>query len=92
MKYSLELVINLPRDRLVELFDNQENVKKWQPDLVTFEHKSGEAGKVGAESRLVYRMGKGEQEMIETIVARNLPEEFSATYEADGVWNKLNSA
>jgi len=32
-------------------------------------------------------MGKREIEMIETITVRNLPEEFSATYEAKGVFN-----
>ena len=28
-----------------------------------------------------------EVEMIETIVVRDLPDEFTATYEASGVWN-----
>ena len=32
-------------------------------------------------------MGKREVEMIETITVRNLPDEFSGTYEAKGVFN-----
>jgi hypothetical protein len=32
-------------------------------------------------------MGKREIEMIETITVRNLPQEFSGTYEAKGVFN-----
>jgi len=27
--------------------------------------------------------------MVETIVTRNLPDEFTGTYEAKGVWNKV---
>ncbi len=29
--------------------------------------------------------------MIETINVRNLPDEFTGTYEAKGVWNKVSS-
>jgi hypothetical protein len=36
-------------------------------------------------------MGKREIEMIETIIHRNLPDEFSGTYEAKGVYNKINN-
>ena len=36
-------------------------------------------------------MGKREIEMIETITVRNLPEEFSATYETKGVYNTVKN-
>ena len=42
---------------------------------------------VGAKSVLKFKMGKRIIEMIETITVRNLPEEFSGTYEAKGVFN-----
>ena len=29
--------------------------------------------------------------MIETVLAKNLPEEFSGTYEAKGVWNRVDN-
>ena len=41
----------------------------------------------GAKTNLVYDMGKRRTEMIETITVRNLPDEFSATYDAKGVHN-----
>ncbi len=87
MKYTTTIDIDLPRERVIELFDNPDNMPKWQPELVHFEHISGERGRKGARSRLRYQMGNREVEMIETITARNLPEEFSGTYEAKGVWN-----
>lgn len=91
MRYLQELVIALPRERVVELFDDAENLKKWQPDLLSFEHLSGDPGQVGAQSKLLYRMGKREIEMIETITLRDLPDAFNGTYEAKGVWNSVEN-
>lgn len=87
MKYTITTTIDLPRNKVIELFDNPDNLPKWQPELQSFEHISGEPGKPGAKSKLKYKMGKREVEMIETITVRNLPEEFSGTYEAKGVLN-----
>jgi uncharacterized membrane protein len=87
MKYTSEIEINKPVDKVVELFDNIDNMSKWMEGLQSFEHLSGTPGQVGARSRLKYKMGKREIEMIETITVRNLPHEFSGTYEAQGVHN-----
>lgn len=87
MKYNLEIEINLPRKTVIELFDNVENLAKWMDGLQSFEHLSGEAGQVGAKSKLVFKMGKRDIEMIETVTVRNLPEEYSGTYDANGVHN-----
>ena len=89
MKYTLEIDLDVPRDRVIELFDSRENLQKWQPDLIHFDHVSGEAGQVGARSRLQYTAGKRQVEMIETITGKNLPDEVRGTYEAKGVWNEF---
>lgn len=87
MRYKTEVTINLPRERVIELFDSFENLKKWQDGLVSYEPISGEPGTPGARTRLLYDMGRRRMQMIETIIARDLPEEFSATYDASGVHN-----
>ena len=87
MKYTTEIEIEKPIDRVIELFDNPDNLKKWMEGLQSFEHISGTPGEPGAKSRLFFKMGKREVEMIETLSVRNLPDEFSATYEAKGVFN-----
>ena len=87
MKYTEEITIDLPRERVIELFDSPDNLKKWQDGLQSFELVSGEAGKPGAKSRLLYDMNGRKVEMIETITARDLPDVFSGTYEAKGVWS-----
>jgi uncharacterized membrane protein len=87
MKYTNEVVINKPIEKVVELFDNPDNMSKWMEGLLSFEPLSGKPGQPGAKSRLKFKMGRREIEMIETVVIRNLPDEFTGTYEAKGVYN-----
>jgi carbon monoxide dehydrogenase subunit G len=87
MKYTSEIEINKPVDEVIKLFDNSDNMGKWMEGLQSFEHISGNPGQVGAKSRLKFKMGKRVMEMTETITVRNLPDEFSGTYEANGTYN-----
>lgn len=91
MKYINKVVVKLPLAKVIELFDSEENLFKWQPELISFEHISGKKGEVGAKSRLTYKMGKREIKMIETITVKNLPDEFSGTYEGKGIWNEVKN-
>lgn len=87
MQYTTEIDIDLPIQKVVALFENPELMPKWQKGFVSMEHLSGTPGQVGAKSKLKYVMGKREIEMVETITVRNLPHEFSGTYDAAGVHN-----
>lgn len=89
MKYRTYVEINLPIEEVIQLFDNPDNMKHWQPELISFEPISGDPGQAGAKSRLTYQMGKRKVEMIETITERRLPDHFSGTYEASGVYNQV---
>jgi len=91
MKYSAEVEINLPLQEVVRLFDNPENLKYWQPELVSFEPLRGTPGHPGAKSKLKYKKGGKELEMTEIITKRNLPDEFSGTYKVKGVLNLVNN-
>jgi len=85
MKYTSEIEINSPVDRVIELFDNPNNMDKWMKRLQSFEPISGKPGEVGAKSRLKFKMGNREIEMIETVTVRNLPDEFSGTFETRSI-------
>ncbi|MEQ8906850.1 SRPBCC family protein [Ekhidna sp.] len=91
MKYKEEIIIRQSRGRVIELFDNPENMKEWQPDLVSFKQMSGMAGYEGAKSKLIYKIGKREVEMIETVTKRDLPDEFAGSYETKGVLNTVRN-
>ena len=85
MKYSNEIVVDLPLAEFMEKFDNAENMKHWQTGLMSIEHLSGDPGMVGAKMKLKYQMEKKVVELIETVTHRNLPHEFHGTYSMDGM-------
>ena len=87
MKYTDEIEINQPINKVVELFDNEDNLFKWMNGLQSIEHLEGNPGEKGSTTKMLFKEGKREIEMIETIIENNLPEEFIATYEAKGVYN-----
>lgn len=91
MRYQLEIEITAPRERVLELFLDHNNLKKWQPELVSFERTQGDGRSVGSQSKQIHKMGNKEIEMIETITVYEYPDRFSATYETDGVWNLVET-
>ena len=91
MKFHIELIVDISLNKLIELFENPENLKKWQPNVISFNHVSGEMGQVGAISQIHYNMIVKKIVMKETILKRNLPEEFVLFYESDGVSNTVTN-
>lgn len=87
MRYSQRIVINQSRAKVVALFGDHSKLKQWQAGLQTVNHLSGEAGKEGAKTKLFYQRDDQELEMIETITKRNIPEEYHAVYETNGLVN-----
>lgn len=91
MRYSEEIEIELPRERVIELFDDPESLHRWQEGLTHFELESGSPGQPGARTRLVYDTRGRRFELIETITVRDLPERFEGTYETPGMWNEVRN-
>lgn len=80
MKFKCQVDIDLPREKVIELFDSVENMKHWQDGFISFEHLSGTQGEVGSKARIMYNMNGREMELIETVTVKNFPDEFSGTY------------
>ncbi len=91
MKFNCTVQINLPINKVIELFDDVDNLDKWQDGFVSFEHLSGTPGTPGAKSKMVYKIGKRDMELIETIVVKNLPTEFTGIYEAKTMTNTMKN-
>ncbi|MDT0608303.1 SRPBCC family protein [Croceitalea rosinachiae] len=87
MKYTTEITIDLPRKEFIKKLDNAENMKHWMRGLLGYQVLSGELGQEGARMNMKFKRGKGEMEMVETIITRNFPDEFHATYDTKGVHN-----
>ncbi|MGB0166060.1 MAG: SRPBCC family protein [Luteibaculum sp.] len=87
MKYTQQIEINLPREQVVQLIQDPDNLKHWQRGFIALEHSSGNPGEKGATSVLKYQMGKRRIEMTEEILDVNWPEKFDVLYEARQVKN-----
>ena len=90
MKFTLELTINKPRTEVWTVFDNPENMSKWQPSLTKVELLSGIQGQPGAVSKLTYEEGR-EFSLIEKVVARAEPGLYEVVYENEYTDNPMKN-
>ena len=88
MKYSKEILIDLPREEVIAKMENPNNFKHWQKGFISYKHLSGDPGHEDARSKLKFKMGTREIEMIETIEKNSLPNKLFVTYDAKGVFNR----
>ena len=91
MKFTCSITINLPRKQVVELWQNPENLKYWQDGFIDFKHLEGEAGQLGAVSRMRYKIRNRDLELIETIQHMNLPDEMIGLYESKPTTNIMRN-
>ncbi len=87
MKYTTEITVDVPRDEFIKKMDNPDNMRHWQRGLTDYKTISGPPGEEGSKMELQYLMGKRNMVLIETIIKRNFPHEFHATYDTKGVHN-----
>lgn len=91
MKFHIEIVVDISFAKLLELFENPDNLKRWQPNVISFTPLSGEIGQVGATAEIRYDMVVKKIVMKETILKRNIPDEFVLRYDSDGVSNTVTN-
>ncbi len=91
MRIQTETVINVPRDRVIELFEDFENLQHWQEGLISYEHLSDEVGQPGSQTRFLYKMGKNYVEMTFTVLKRDIPDELAGVYDSPGVHNVIHN-
>lgn len=82
MKHHTEIVINASRAHVWSVFDDTDNLSKWQPTLESFEHVSGEPGQPGAVSQLTYNENGRKVVLTESINERREPAFLAGIYES----------
>lgn len=80
MKFTCTIEIHKPKSLAAELFADPKYLKEYQDTFISKELLSGKAGEDGAVSKMLYKMGKGEMELTETIIENKLPDSFYAEY------------
>jgi uncharacterized membrane protein len=81
MKYTCSIEINLPIEKVLELWSDEKYFHEWQEGFKSIELISGKAGEEGAESNILIEQGSRKIELRETITVNNLPDEKTALYE-----------
>ena len=80
MQFVCFVDIDLSVEKVVELYDNTENLKEWQDGFLRIQQISGLPGQPVAKARLFFKQGKNELELVETIIVKDLPTEMIAEY------------
>lgn len=83
MKLRTEVIIDADRRTVWRLFDNPDNMPRWQPTLKSFKRVEGEAGQPGAVSELIYDENGREIRMIECVTERREPDFMAGSYASD---------
>ena len=74
MKHKGSIVINQSLHKVAELFADPKNLKEYQDGFIRKELVSGTQGEFGAVSKMYYKHGKHEMELVETITKNELPD------------------
>lgn len=91
MKFTCTVNINLPREKVVELWNNPDHFDKWQDTFLRSELVSGVSRTEGAITKLYLSQGKSEMLLTETILKNELPDSFKGLYEHEHMVNTMTS-
>ncbi|TYA59134.1 SRPBCC family protein [Formosa maritima] len=80
MKFTCTIEIYKPKDKVAELFVNPKYLKEYQDGFISKELLEGTEGHNEAKSKMIYKMGKNQMVITETILENNLPDSFFANY------------
>jgi len=80
LNFTVEVDINKPRDRVVASM-HPDNLPEWFPGFIEMKHLSGPLWEQGSKYELNFRVGHVMCKVIETFIARQMPESFSCTFE-----------
>ncbi|HLP19587.1 MAG TPA: SRPBCC family protein [Chitinophagales bacterium] len=80
MKYTTEIKINAPIEKVAELIGDHNMMKNWMKELITHETVSGTPRKEGAKTKLRLNLGGG-VDVLETLIKIDFPNFFVTKYE-----------
>ncbi len=89
MYFECSIDINMPIDQVVKAWKDDDLKPSWQDGFLGMQIISGERYEVGGQSRIFYKHGKSEMELIETVLENNLPYLFKGLYEHEHMDNYM---
>ena len=75
MKYQAEIEIDLPREKVIDLYTNKSLLPQWHPSIQEMKLVSGKAGEANAKYKICMMMDGQIIEFESTITKNELPDE-----------------
>lgn len=91
MEFKNTIKINAPQEFVSSYIRRTEYFNQWQDDFQSATLLSGVKDQQGAKTKLTYKFGKSDMELVETIRENNLPHYFEALYEHKHMDNTMLS-
>ncbi|MFD2552611.1 SRPBCC family protein [Bizionia sediminis] len=85
MTYTLETTIHVSLETFMKKFNNPENLKHWQRNIVAYDFITGVYGQTGSKMRLHYRINDKDFYFIQTMSHVSLPHELDMSFQNEGV-------
>lgn len=81
MKFTCTVDINLPMNRVLELWLDESNNHAWQDGFKSKELIEGNQDEIGSKYRIILEQGNRKMELIETLLSNDLPKERKSLVE-----------
>lgn len=91
MELRNQIIIKAPKEFVASYIRRSEHFDKWQDDFISATLLNGNINQVNTQTRLQYKFGKSDMELIETVRDNNLPHSFEALYEHKHMDNTMLS-
>lgn len=91
MKFTCQVEINLPKEKVVALWKDTNNLQHWQDGFERYEHISGTPNKTGSKGILYYNNKGRPMELEEIVIEGNLPHVFEGEYIHQHMTNRMRS-
>ncbi len=85
MKYTSEIIIDLPIEKVVSVFNNQDYMFEWMEGLKKVTPLTRIQGEIGSRMEMYFEIGKRKMHIIETILDKKLPQHMICKYNSFGM-------
>ncbi len=88
--YTTQITINKPVEEVFETFSNSENIKKWIPEIKSFEVINENIGKTGSSYKIVIENQGQDIEMTQRVIAYVKNEKLTLYFDAENMLKRDN--
>ena len=84
MKYTTNIILELPRNKVIQLFEDSSLLEYWQRGLKSTKLIKGKDGEVSSKRKLKIELEGQKITMFETIIDKKLPDYWHGLYTGKG--------